>query len=58
MKVSASDTNYLANREEVYQYLLHQGELWTQLKERLENQASLAVQRLRPLAAEAGSHAQ
>ena len=48
---------YLANREEVDQYLLHQGELWTQLEHRFENQASPAVQRLRRLAAEAGSHA-
>jgi uncharacterized protein (DUF433 family) len=40
---------YLANRDEVHQYLQRQDQLWDQLRQRAEQNPSPVVQRLRAL---------
>jgi uncharacterized protein (DUF433 family) len=41
---------YLANRDEVHQYLERQDKLWNQLRDRADQSPSPVVQRLRTLA--------
>ncbi len=52
-EVYGAITQYLANRDEVDEYLARQGEIWRQWRERAAEQASPVVQRLRTQAAEA-----
>ncbi|MCE9554409.1 MAG: DUF433 domain-containing protein [Planctomycetes bacterium] len=55
-EVYGTITYYLANRTEVEQYLLQQGEKWEQEREKASQSASEVVSRLRSQAAKAGMH--